>query len=441
VTLVPGYPRAGEEVTIQVTVRNLGGRPSPAATMLSVAEGEPDARIQVGSLPVPILEPGAFVTLSLPWAPAAPPGPRPLSLVLDPEELVTEQDEGNNEVLRTVVVQDADLYLTEPVFSPDGDGVKDQTTLAWRATGRVRVVVSNSRGQAVRTLVEDGPESGSATWDGRDQRGVMAWDGSYAVSVIDEAGQDLGAAPVQLDTNRSPIHDAAPGRTTIRNLTCQLPTTCRVAWMPGEDEVLYIDAARVPGRPPARRPERRPLLVAQDEWYRSAVFAAPASVSPDGREVLVRGPGAQLFLVDLASGERRPLGSTSSYDPSWSPDGRFIRVANTILERDGSLFAYLNWGEWVWSPGSDRLAQLEYSMTTRPRRPRSAWSRGTGAGSIRSRFRGPKAGPRIGSISTASCGAETARSSRVLQRARSARGRSARPTVNPSRSSSIPTRA
>ena len=178
VVLDPGYPRAGEPVTIRATVRNLGGRPSAAATSLAVAEGQEAGRVEVGSLPVPPLDPGAFVTLSFAWTPAAPPGVRPLVLALDPDDLVAEQDEGNNRVERSVVAQDADLFLTEPVFSPDGDGVKDETTLAWRATGRVRVVVSNTRGEATRTLVEDGPESGSATWDGRDARGLVAWDGS-----------------------------------------------------------------------------------------------------------------------------------------------------------------------------------------------------------------------------------------------------------------------
>ena len=359
VSLDPEYPRAGEAVTIWATVRNLGGRPSEASTTLAAAEGEADARVEVGSVPVPGLAPGAFATLSLPWTPAAPVGARPLSLVLDPEGLVTEQDEGNNEVARTVVVQDANLYLTEPVFSPDGDGVKDETTIAWRATGRVSVVVSNARGEGVRTLVEDGPESGSVTWDGRDSRGVVAWDGSYTVWVTSSSGQSVGGAPVVLDTNRSPIHDATPGRTTIRNLTCALPDYLRgPAWTAGEDEVLFVV-------PDARQGFPVGLLrvglngghsyVAQDDWYRYADFASDAPVSPDGREVLLR--ESEVFLVDLLTGERRSLGSWGS-NLKWSPDARFILAGSVVLDRDGSPTADLGWGEWVWSPGSDRLARV-----------------------------------------------------------------------------------
>jgi len=369
VTLDPGYPRAGESVTIQATVRNLGGRPS-SATTLAVAEGELRERIHLASLPVAALEPGTSQTLSLAWAPAEPPGARPLSLVLDPDELVTEQDEGNNAVLENVVVQDADLFLTEPFFSPDGDGVKDQTTLAWRATGRVRVVVSNSRGEPVRTLVEDGPPSGSATWDGRDERGLVAWDGPYTFSIVSQAGQALGRAVAVLDTNRSPIHDAIPGRTTFRNVTCGLPDYLfGPVWMPGEDELIYIFV-----------PDARPgfpvgllrvgvngghTYVAQDDWYRFASYAGDAPVSPDGREVLVsHSQSAQTFRVDLLTGERRPLGAPGYHRFTWSPDGRFILRGGghtaAVFARDGSPVGDLgsDYGAWAWSPASDRLASV-----------------------------------------------------------------------------------
>jgi hypothetical protein len=42
----------------------------------------------------------------------------------DPENEVGEQSEGNNAARFAVVVQDADFYLSEAYFSPDGDGVR-----------------------------------------------------------------------------------------------------------------------------------------------------------------------------------------------------------------------------------------------------------------------------------------------------------------------------
>src|SRR5262249_25828609 len=141
VTLDPRYPRAGEAVTVHATVRNLGGQTS-AATTLRAFEGEAGGGSPARGGPAPPR--GQAATVDVAWTPSSPPGPRTLSVLADADDTVREQDEGNNLARRTVIVQDADLFLTETDFSPDGDGVRDETSLAWRATGTVTVVVSNS---------------------------------------------------------------------------------------------------------------------------------------------------------------------------------------------------------------------------------------------------------------------------------------------------------
>ena len=359
VSLNPGYPRAGEAVSIGATVRNLGDRPS-AATTLVVSEGEPDPAV-VGTLAVPELAPGASAALVLPWTPGAPPGPRVLRLVVDPDGIVAEHDEGNNEVRLTVVVQDPDLYLTEPFFSPNGDGVKDDTTLAWRTAEPAQVVVADSRGRAVRTLAASGQSSASVTWDGRDDRSLVVPDGPYTLSLLGDQGRVLGRAEAVVDTDRTTLHSALLGRTTLRNLTCALaPALGEPAWMPAEDEVLYVVSFPQPGFPAGLL--RAGLdggfgYVAQDDWYRQAVVASPASVSPDGREVLLLANGG-LAAVDLATGARRTVSASSASAAAWSPDGRFILVGTKVLARDGSAVGDLGPGQWVWSPGSDRLASV-----------------------------------------------------------------------------------
>ena len=182
-------------------------------------------------------------------------------MIADADGVVREQDEGNNRARRVVVVQDADLYLTHPFFSPDGDGVQDDTSFAWRTQGvtSVKVTVSNSRGQLVRTLATHGPLDGSVTWDGRDERGRLLWDGTYTFTLRSERGTLLGRRQVVLDTNHSPIHDAAgTGLVAVRNMTCALPDLwVGPAWLPAEDEALFIlnygtDSAGLPARPAAR---------------------------------------------------------------------------------------------------------------------------------------------------------------------------------------------
>jgi subtilase family serine protease len=362
VALEPPFPRAGEPVQVRATIFNQGAQRS-ASALLRAFEGQPLTGLLISELPIPELDPGRSATLQLSWNPASPPGERPLSLVADADGVVREQDEGNNVARRSVVVQDADLYLTAPYFSPDGDGVRDDTTLAYRATGTVAVVVSDGRGRRVRTLAESAPASGSLPWDGRDDRGRLLRDGSYTVSVLGEGGGTLGRASVVLDTNRSPLHDAAgTGLTASWNLTCGLPVSISApAWMPGEDAVLFITAWPTPGL--ILKPlEGEVRTLFEDPWFGGAQFASEDPVSPDGREVLLLW-GASLHAFDLESGSRRLLAGDSSR-ALWSPDGRFILSRDQVLRRaDGQVVGTLpffchNSGclDWVWSPDGEFLA-------------------------------------------------------------------------------------
>jgi subtilase family serine protease/Tol biopolymer transport system component len=368
VSFVPGYPRVGEPVAIRATVRNLGDRPSAATTLL-VVEGESGATV-LATLPVPDLAPAASTSASFAWTPGQPLGARVLHLTVDPEGAVVEHDEGNNEVRRTFVVQDPDVYLTAPFFSPDGDAVQDETTLAWRTAEPAQVVVSDPRGQAVRMLTASGEASASATWDGRDERGLVVPDGAYTLSLLGDEGRLLGRAEAVVDTNRSALHYALLGPTTLRNLTCTVPGVpfdfdrwaLAFAWMPAEDEVLYVVQRAEPGFPVGLLRvglDGSSSYVAQDAWYGQAWVPSPTAVSPDGREILVAANG-QLVAVDLASGARRTVGPVASR-VEWSPDGRFILDGTAVLARDGSLVSDLGPGEWVWSPGSDRLASTDGS--------------------------------------------------------------------------------
>ncbi len=202
-SLDPGYPRTGETITIRATVRNLGQQ-AAGESVLRAYEGPGTPGTPIGEATIPALAPGQSATLAIAWTPDGSPGERRLAIVADADDTVREQDEGNNLARRTVLVQNADLYLTEPYFSPDGDGIKDETTLGYRATGVVSVVVSNSRGQKVRTLAKDAPASGSVTWDGRHDKGQLLWDGSVHVHDRRRGPTRPGARPGR------PGHESQP---------------------------------------------------------------------------------------------------------------------------------------------------------------------------------------------------------------------------------------
>jgi subtilase family serine protease/flagellar hook assembly protein FlgD/WD40 repeat protein len=377
-TLEPGFPRAGQEVTVHVALRNLGGQPS-AATVLRLYEGEPGAGSLIAELPVPAFQVGQGTTLSSAWTPSAPAGERVLAAVLDPGDLVREQSEGNNLARRNVVVQDASLYLTEPYFSPDGDGVKDETSLAWRTAGvsAVRVVVASARGKSIRTLALAAPPEGSASWDGRDDNGRLMWDGPYTFSLLSDTGTLLGRREVRLDTNHSPIHDAAgTGLTAVRNLTCGLPEIARgPAWNAAEDEAFFIidhaDASGdfQPGLVRVGLDGTHAYVGEPDAWWSDAYFAfrngeSPEHpvgrlTSPDGRELLVRHDYV-LWAVDLETGARREIVSPyyGGEFVSWSPDGGRVLVGSRVYTRAGLLEGQLNGpsSRWSWSPDGRLLA-------------------------------------------------------------------------------------
>jgi subtilase family serine protease/Tol biopolymer transport system component/flagellar hook assembly protein FlgD len=356
-TLTPAFPRAGENVTVRAVVRNLGSRPTAACT-LRVFEGEPGGGALVEEAPIPALEPGQPASISLAWTPAST-GELLLSALADADDVVAEADEGNNLARRSVVVQDADLYTTAPFFSPDGDGIQDQTTLAYRATGPVAILVSDSRGGLVRTLAEDAPAEGSVSWDGRDDRGRLLWDGTYSLTLRTHSGTILGRLEVVLDTNRSPIHDAAgTGLVALRTLDAAQTNARGPAWLPSEDEVLLIIPIENPLAGFTRgllrwRLDGTRSYVSADPWYDAVVqFASLDPVAPDGREVLVTKGGA-IVAVDLTSGARRTVAPGLS--ARWSPDGGRILVGNVVFDRDGTPLATLPFGNGQWSPDGQAL--------------------------------------------------------------------------------------
>jgi subtilase family serine protease len=372
VQLEPSYPRVGEPVIVHASVRNLGGLPA-AESVLRAVEGEGPGAIVVGEAAVPALAPGATAEIDLDWAPGSPAGLRLLSLIADANGAIVEADEGNNLARLSVVVQDADLYLTEPYFSPNGDGVKDTTTLAFRAVSPSRVVVSDDGGQAVRVFEGDAIATGTVMWDGTDSRGLLVSDGAYALT-IEGAGGVLGRADVVIDTDRSPIHDTAgTALKAVRSFPCPPGWALGApAFMPAEDEILTIVQNPATGSVPGlvrAGVDGQWSLVSGDPFFQSVYIPDPAAVSPDGRELLVSRFNGGLYAVDLANGQRRLVSSTGSRG-AWSPDERFIASNTEVLQRDGTLVVtlpppepapfppgYPNVGaDWMWSPDGEWLA-------------------------------------------------------------------------------------
>ena len=126
-----------------------------------------------------------------------------------------------------------DVYRDPPFFSPDGNGVNDETEIHYRVLEPVHLEfeIYNSDGELVDTIIRDHIEIGqefSIFWDGRTQAGIQLPDGEYTILI---EGNAFG---VYLDR-------LAP----VTEVTYQGPyqTSDGEREFPGEGKYLWVDPA------------------------------------------------------------------------------------------------------------------------------------------------------------------------------------------------------
>ncbi|MDX1997340.1 MAG: CARDB domain-containing protein, partial [Thermoanaerobaculia bacterium] len=349
--LEPRFPRPGQEVSLTVNLANLGEQ---AAQNLAVRvyDGEPTA----GGTPVAPdqvlptvagLGPGR-VTFT--WTFAGSGAARPLVAVLDPDGTVREGNENNNRAALDVVVQDGDFFVTERYFSPDGDGLKDATTLFFRLDppGTATVQVLDRRNRVVRSSSPyTGVSAGEFPWDGLDQRGRVVQDGAYRLQLVTPEGVVRGATTVTVDTNRSSLIEAVGTEFELfSNLTCEPRSPQRLVFGREEDEFIFNLQAGDPSFPPGfykvtnTGGDLKPIL--------SATWAPFASVedyelAPDGLTLAYTlagqftpgGPfGYQLWVANSDGTGQRKIGDNLGYDLfGFSSNGKTLYMADAEARR------------------------------------------------------------------------------------------------------------
>jgi hypothetical protein len=73
VILDPRFPRAGQPVTVHVTVKNLGQQAS-TETIVRAVEGEGEEETVIAELAIGAIEPGQRQSVDFEWTPAEPAG-------------------------------------------------------------------------------------------------------------------------------------------------------------------------------------------------------------------------------------------------------------------------------------------------------------------------------------------------------------------------------
>ncbi|MFP4040966.1 MAG: CARDB domain-containing protein, partial [Desulfosudaceae bacterium] len=149
IAVEPPVAREGDPVEISVSVQNAGQQTVPDLAVGLFQDGRLLESRRITSLPGNSQAQARFV-----YDTTGSPGAQEITVKVDPDNLVAEQSETNNTASRAFGVQNADLWLTEPYISPNGDGVKDETRFFFTLDARqtVRVAVVNEDRQEVRTF-------------------------------------------------------------------------------------------------------------------------------------------------------------------------------------------------------------------------------------------------------------------------------------------------
>lgn len=250
----PAVAREGDPLTIRVTVQNAGEQEAGNVSVRLYEDGRQVYEDTVSSIP------GAssgYITFSCDTAEKT--GTHEIRAVVDEEDTVLEGNEHNNTASGSFAVHNADLYVSEPYLSPNGDGIKDSTTLFFKLSSpsTVAIRILNPEREPVRSFSGSDLENtsgGSFTWDGLNEKGMVVPDGQYRIQVVRDDGTVVDEITVVVDNNRSSIADAistgGPGTQQnspagsdsllYSNLTCALPNVSgEFQWFSDESGILF----------------------------------------------------------------------------------------------------------------------------------------------------------------------------------------------------------
>ncbi len=227
--VTPSLPTPGDALTVSATVNNFG-KQSAANVVVRAFNGDPaQGGVQVGDDQVIASFPGlSAYTVTFAYPASGVNATRTIFVAVDPANTVFEKSESNNTAQRDVMAQDGNFQVSNRYFSPNGDAIKDDTTLGIRLQQATDITVSviGRNGKTLRVFGGDALKNVTNTavvWDGLSQRGTVVPDGDYTLRVSNRTGATLGQALVTVDTNRSSILRAVDTPfAQYTNLTCEL---------------------------------------------------------------------------------------------------------------------------------------------------------------------------------------------------------------------------
>jgi Tol biopolymer transport system component/flagellar hook assembly protein FlgD/subtilase family serine protease len=341
----PAFPRQGEQVDLVARVQNVGGQVS-SPTSVTFYDGDPAAGgVVIGRKDVPSMAAGGSTNAPVSWTATA--GAHRLFALAHPEGL--DASTANDELERTVVVQDGAVAATNPYLSPNADGVQDDTEVVFRAAspGEVVLDVLGRDGATLRSIPTTVPAGGgSIRWDGHDAHGRVVQDGTYHLAIhyaAESGGAVIGAVDVVVDDNRSQVLDAVgTASLSMVNLDAGMPPFSGGVqdeeFAPLPDDSGLVQLACFPGRPcdfylqDIQGGALTPLSRGGLSPVAGTILAMAAS--PDGSSVAFFSgswdAGSTLWVYSRSSGSVQAVATgslCSEIQPIFTPDGAALIYA------------------------------------------------------------------------------------------------------------------
>ncbi len=381
IVFTPAAPKEGDVVSINVTVQNAGEQTVTGVTVKAYEGGS-----EIDSQSIDTISGNSQAVVSFTYDTAGKPGAHEITVIVDPDNTIVERTEANNQASRTFGVQNANLWLTEPYISPNGDSIKDSTQFFFglETPQTVKIIIVNEKGETVRTFsgIEfENTTGGNITWDGLDDEGMLVDDGDYQIQVIDGNNNILGSLLVVVDNNRSPLTDAIGTKYLLNNnLTCELPDLYSWKWFPDESGIVFKirsdpDTPEYTAGIYTMAPDGEDILrIVPWDWS-----IEDYALSPGGDKIafihnerlsslwVVDRDGTNLTLYDDTS----DLGQNwIMHDIVWSPNGDYIFYGHgsdvMIIKADGTGKTTIDdvgdgiWKDFVkWTPDSTRVAYTQ----------------------------------------------------------------------------------
>ncbi|MBL4659079.1 MAG: Ig-like domain repeat protein, partial [Alcanivoracaceae bacterium] len=209
--LTPSIPVLGEPIAAEISVSNLGEQDISQLTVsLYYDNSQQSNPVLIETNSIALLPAGQTQTSSFNFNYANDANIDSLIIKVDEANIIDEGDESNNQAHILVANQDQTFYVSQRYFSPNGDGIKDQTSIAFNTdtNASYQIQVLDKDYQLIKTFSDATMQNtsfGDVIWDGRNNNGIVARDGDYLIQLIDQSDQIKALTTVTLDNNKSAL--------------------------------------------------------------------------------------------------------------------------------------------------------------------------------------------------------------------------------------------